>query len=423
MSKFTTEVRFICEVANGMTDSEGYNSTSDIIRVAAPSIFSFDFPIFDENYRLPLETKILRHYYTREISEETVGLWKLRLEDRMNMIMPYYNQLYESELLKFNPFYDVDLRDIHKKDFSGNEDKKKSGIESSIGIEKKDKTQNVEGETIQGTKYKDITLNENEHDDNIVKSGSRENDSHTAESNINVSKGNTKSDEEHNDQNVGSKHSENQALSNENIANEDTTVGTNNNWDLYSDTPQGGIDGIENAASGIAGMGYLTNARNVNQENINKVNGNKNTNSSGNGSADEENFGANRGNKTTNAETNGETTDDSITMTKDNETQNETQNKQGRAESSGIAAGNKDISGKNNTLTNDTQEGFNSLKRENSGNEVVDIYNTEDYAEHILGKKGTRSYSKMLDEFRETFLNIDKMIIDELSDLFFGLWE
>ena len=30
--------------------------------------------------------------------------------------------------------------------------------------------------------------------------------------------------------------------------------------------------------------------------------------------------------------------------------------------------------------------------------------------------------SELLEEFRRTFLNIDAMVIEELSDLFFGLW-
>ena len=47
----------------------------------------------------------------------------------------------------------------------------------------------------------------------------------------------------------------------------------------------------------------------------------------------------------------------------------------------------------------------------------------EDYLQHVVGKTPGRSYSAMLKEFRETFLNIDMLIIDELSDLFFGLWE
>ena len=99
MSKYTTEVRYICENYANQTESKGYNSVQNILDNSWDKVFDFDFPIFDENYREPLCKKILKHFYTREIGEETVGLWKLRLDDRMNEIMPYYNQLYESELI------------------------------------------------------------------------------------------------------------------------------------------------------------------------------------------------------------------------------------------------------------------------------------------------------------------------------------
>lgn len=113
MSKYTTEVRFICESLVGYDESKGYDSVDNIVTKAAPIIFDFNFPIFDENYRLLLEKRILKHFYTREICEETVGLWKLRLEDRLNLIMPYYNKLYESALIEFNPLEDVDVDRIH----------------------------------------------------------------------------------------------------------------------------------------------------------------------------------------------------------------------------------------------------------------------------------------------------------------------
>ena len=100
MSKYTTEVRFICETAAGYRESQPYSKVNEIIQKAIPSVFSFNFPIFDENYRNVLCTKILRHYYTREICEEVVGLWKLRLETRLNEIMPYYNQLYKEEIIE-----------------------------------------------------------------------------------------------------------------------------------------------------------------------------------------------------------------------------------------------------------------------------------------------------------------------------------
>ena len=114
MSKYTTQVRFICESLAGLTDSKGYGDVNNIIETAAPKIFSFDFPMFDESYRGVLEKKILKHYYTREIGLETYGLWKLKLDTKMNEIMPYFNQRYKSETLEFNPLYDFDVIREHK---------------------------------------------------------------------------------------------------------------------------------------------------------------------------------------------------------------------------------------------------------------------------------------------------------------------
>ena len=62
MSKYTSEVRFICESLTWHEESSGYDGIDEIIEQAIPLIFSFDFPIFDENYREVLCTKILRHY-------------------------------------------------------------------------------------------------------------------------------------------------------------------------------------------------------------------------------------------------------------------------------------------------------------------------------------------------------------------------
>ena len=113
MSDFTTELRYICESEAGLLDSKGYNSIDEIIALARPKIFNFYYPIYDENHREELETKILKHYYTREIGLETYGLWKLKLNTRMNEIMPYYNQLYESVDFDYNPMYDVNYEKSH----------------------------------------------------------------------------------------------------------------------------------------------------------------------------------------------------------------------------------------------------------------------------------------------------------------------
>lgn len=108
MSKYSTEVRFICETAAGLIESKGYNDIESIINKAVNSIFESDIPFFDNDYGIKLEKKILRHYYTREIGFETVGLWKLQINTTMKEIMPYYNKLYKTEMYKYDPLSDFD---------------------------------------------------------------------------------------------------------------------------------------------------------------------------------------------------------------------------------------------------------------------------------------------------------------------------
>ena len=61
MSKYTTEIRFICETEAGLTESTGFNNVEEVLELACPKVFNFEFPIFDENYRAVLEKKILMH--------------------------------------------------------------------------------------------------------------------------------------------------------------------------------------------------------------------------------------------------------------------------------------------------------------------------------------------------------------------------
>lgn len=53
------------------------------------------YPIFDENYRNTLNNNILYHYYENEIGFETAPLFRFYLNQKLNEIMPYYNELYK----------------------------------------------------------------------------------------------------------------------------------------------------------------------------------------------------------------------------------------------------------------------------------------------------------------------------------------
>lgn len=68
------------------------------------------YPIFDEEYRAPLNAKIVEHFFFREIGQETPALFRRFLNRKMNEIMPFYNQLYKSALQDFDPFSNYDMR-------------------------------------------------------------------------------------------------------------------------------------------------------------------------------------------------------------------------------------------------------------------------------------------------------------------------
>ena len=69
-----------------------------------------DYPIFNENYRSEFETKFIRYFYNKEIGFETESLFKFELETWLQINMPYYNQLFESELLEYDPLTNIAMQ-------------------------------------------------------------------------------------------------------------------------------------------------------------------------------------------------------------------------------------------------------------------------------------------------------------------------
>lgn len=232
MSSFTTQIRYICESLAGYDASKGYMSVDDIIDKSWNKIFPPSFVTFTPEYRPVLAKKILKHYYTREIGSETFGLFQLRLDAKLSVIMPYYNKLYKA----FEKDYDI-LSD------------------TDVTIDHNRKSKGDSGSTSTG-------------------------------SNTNENSG--------------------QAIN------------------RHSNTPQGGLDGIKSDR-------YLSSA--------------------------------------------------DITDTTNNST------------------------------------GSNNLKSNSNFN------TTEDYVEHITGKRGGMTYAYMVNEYAEKLKNIDRMVISELSDLFMQVWD
>lgn len=223
MSKYTTEVRFICENEAGYDHSAGYSKVEEILAASWNKVFDFTFPIFDEEYRSVLCQKILKHYYTREIGFETVGLWKLKLNMLMNEIMPYYNKLYETELLRFNPLYDADYTKTHE------------GEDSGTGSETGTHTGTVDDDST----HTGTVADAHEHGGTVGDVGS-----HTGTVGDAGTHGGTITD-------AGSKDSTDSRVRNEQLS--------ESTWDVYSDTPQGALTNVDQNT-------YLTNARKISHD-------------------------------------------------------------------------------------------------------------------------------------------------------------
>lgn len=371
MSKYTTELRFICEMASGLTESGEYTDIEEIVETAAPNIFN-DFPIFDEEYRPVLTKKILMHYYTREICEETVGLWKLRLASRMNEIMPYFNKLYESELLRYNPLMDVDYTEQHTG--SGTTTGTNSETRDMDSVRANNSTQKEESTHTGGTQETKSTNETNSV--TMAQIGS---------SAINETVANT-----------GTTEVENEGGSQRDVSTETDSTDTQLHWDLYSDTPQGTVADIVGTPS--EHNRYLTNAR-------------ENT--------DSDTFD---GNVTTNDD---ETHEDTTTTTNNTKTQtsasNITNNSTDRTDDiSRSSLSDRSENTKRDTVS--TRTGADMINEKTKAEFEKRTNTTDEYTLRKFGKRGEYTYARMVKEFRDTFLNIDEMIINKLSDLFFALW-
>lgn len=92
MASYTTQLRTI--VQSYSLDQTGLK-VDERIKISLPYIFDFYFPIWTDGLE-KFETDFIRHFYMREIGFETVGLFKLKLEEKLNLIMPYYVDLYQT---------------------------------------------------------------------------------------------------------------------------------------------------------------------------------------------------------------------------------------------------------------------------------------------------------------------------------------
>src|SRR6185312_7871534 len=140
MASYSMPLRTFIEQA---TQNEVNLSFREKIEKGRKKLFDFDYPIFDPNYKAVLETHFIRKFYMREIGFETEELFKFQLETWLIINMPYFNKMFESELLNFDPLMNSEMSsEMSKtKDTDGKIDSTNSGVNDVTSEQKMNGTQ------------------------------------------------------------------------------------------------------------------------------------------------------------------------------------------------------------------------------------------------------------------------------------------
>lgn len=300
-----------------------------------------NYPIFSESHRQELNEKIVNHFRYREIGYETVTQFIFALNRKMFEIMPFYNQLYESEELEISALTNYSYDEISKK--TGNDLLEKTGTDTNQQTGDSTRTDtgtqtNEQAGTDKQT-FEDVK--------NKTTYGSSENENTTTTSDV--------------------KHGQTT-----------TTKGTDTSKRVHSDTPQG-----------MLSANFPENANYASDADVTK---NTSSNTVSQGGTDSTS-GTVKGSK-------GRTGSDESVQSGDIVTTHDTKGKL-----------TNDFTSKNKFKT-DSSTTYGSNAKQNYDNQL---------ATNKQGYQGI-SPSELLQKYRETFLNIDMLVIAELEELFISIF-
>lgn len=392
-----------------------------------------NYPIFDEGHRAILNNKIIRHYYFREICCDSPERFNFYLETKMDEIMPYYNQLYKSELLEYNPlateFYS-ETNSLSKEAKKAVENYIKKIAEESTGDNysgskrenlnedtKRDASGTETNKATRTDKLKEVAVtaetNSNTRTDDLTEA-------------VETTSGSTKNSDATNDSTTTN------ALKTTNSS-ENSGSGTSKTSGSkvtgFSDIPQAGYETTvtENADGSVTttSKGYLTTrtTESTNEQNATttKETGKATTDNTGTVTVKSE-----LKQKDEIAETNSSTKTNTgtvenagsvdKTVTKDN---TGTQNNDSDGTMTETETGSK--TNKNNIYEDTQRNVFVSSKNVGENAEQEKRHEKENGELFAEGRRGI-SPADLIRKYREIIQNVDMMIIDELNDLFMGVF-
>lgn len=359
MSQYTITIREICNGFYG----DGWDTADidDVVNAGRSGIFDFDYNLFDNDYKSVIETKVIRHYYMYEIGQETFNLWHFDFKTKWLEIISYYDKFYKADQLKFDPLKNTD----YTTDTTSSSD----GVKTDTGGSHTD--------SVDDNKYGSITVNQSNQTDDF--DGDVHTTSHTSD--------NGRDDHiKGSDQTTTYLDRESTTTYNS----QDTQSGSVNTvrYTGEQDTPQGKLVDLKDV-NYLSSAGYVDETVTPNNQKSAKTGTDKVRDS---GSVTVSNSGIDSDERINTIDLTQDVVTNNLNVT------NSTSNTD--VDGYSLTKGTVDVSNNNRTDTSD---------------------NTESTAQ-THGKTGSETYSEMLQKYRDTFINIDMMIINELRDMFMYLW-
>lgn len=391
------------------------------------------YPIFSEEYRPVLNRKIINHFYFREIGQETPDRFNFMLARKLDEIMPYYNKLYMSEMISFDPlateYFTSVTEDKRSQDTTRNTKDRKRGAETTGDVY----TSNLDRHT--STNY--IEHNDENQDATYTKYGDKTIDytrDQTEDLNEKTTSHNTRTDNLQ--ENTTEKITTNTLTTNDLTSNTVTdstgsgtsdTRGTKNT--TFSDIPQAGItttvtvnpDG--SVTTETTGYATTTTNENTTEHNTSTTEAHSDSTTTNTGTVNVDGTS----DRTTNTSNTG-TQDNDGNGTKDNDNTIEiVDNTVENWREAGTSNQKTDYNETNDTVTAENIK--EDSERNIARNEKVDTTRKEleqalESAKSDYTEKGRKGWSpaELIQKYRDILLNIDMQIIDDLETLFMGVY-
>lgn len=398
------------------------------------------YPIFDERYRPVLNQKILNHYRFYEIGSETPDKFRYYLNIQMDEIMPYYNQLYRSELIQFDP-----LATDYFEAFTGygrTEDRTQDQAASFLSGEGSRETFGSNRDTL-GSKDTHATdsrqtLNEDigEYlEDNGSQTKTIDWQKGTLEETVDEKGNYTKEGGDNQNGDETTSLTKEQTDHGERTSSSLSAKGTHKT-NLYSDTPQGNLAGpinpeyLPNRQTESGGVEvyipdtaftYATNltddmaAENETTTTTETVDNTSDITENGSKDWKSQKTWDESGNDTRNTQTDRTTQEDKTQDVDFAEQKKRNTTENGKVDDSGIQTYHEDY--KDNVKEDQVRHTDRSRRDSSASSQLSNTKERRDTQEQQKGRRGFIP-SDLLKSFRESFLNIDLRIINELADNF-----